>query len=152
MDAGLIEAAEVLEDSIEEADHVRRAASIEVAAPVIDDVEQRLDAVRGRVAAYFGVTLTGREGAGFLRYRPGGFYLPHRDRASVASWPGAARRRITVVVFLNSSEFRGGLLRVGGRAIMPEAGTMAAFASDTLHEVTPVEGGVRDTVVDWFLD
>jgi predicted 2-oxoglutarate/Fe(II)-dependent dioxygenase YbiX len=27
---------------------------------------------------------------------------------------------------------------------------LVAFPADTLHEVTPVEGGHRDTVVDWF--
>ena len=152
MDGGAIEAAEVLADDIEEADHVRRAASIEIDTAVVDDVEGRLDGARDSVAAFFGIALTGREGAGFLRYGPGGFYRPHQDRAVIESWPGAARRRVTAVVFLNSAEFTGGQLRVGDRNITPETGMLAAFAADLVHEVTMVDGGVRDTVVDWFLD
>jgi predicted 2-oxoglutarate/Fe(II)-dependent dioxygenase YbiX len=27
---------------------------------------------------------------------------------------------------------------------------LAAFLAETLHEVTPVGEGVRDTVVDWY--
>ncbi len=150
MDAGLVEAAEVLDEDIEAQDDVRRAESIDVDDRILEDVERRLDEARARVGQFFALPLTGREGAGFLRYGPGGFYRPHRDRAIVATWPGAALRRVTAVVFLNSGEFTGGLLRVGGQPITPEAGMLAAFLAETIHEVTPVRGGVRDTVVDWY--
>ncbi len=150
MDAGVVEPAEVLAEDIETQDDVRQAASIEIEARILDDVEQRLDEARGRIGEFFALSLTGREGAGFLRYGPGGFYRPHRDRATVGAWPGAARRRVTAVVFLNSGEFTGGLLRVGGQPIAPEAGMLAAFLAETIHEVTPVRGGVRDTIVDWY--
>jgi SM-20-related protein len=151
MDAGVTEAAEVLSTGIDERDDVRRAASIEVDARVLEEVERRLDGELDRVSAFFGMPLTGREGAGFLRYAPGGFYRPHRDRATVSSWPGAARRRVTAVVFLNAGGFSGGVLRVGDRTITPETGLLAAFRAETLHEVTTVSGGVRDSVVDWYL-
>ena len=38
------------------------------------------------------------------------------------------------------------------RDIHPRAGTLVAFLSSTLHEVTPVTAGVRDTVVDWLYE
>jgi SM-20-related protein len=152
MDAGIVEAAEVLSTGIDERDDVRRAASIDVDAQILEEVERRLDAELDRVSAFFGTPLTGREGSGFLRYAPGGFYRPHRDRATVDSWPGAARRRVTAVIFLNAGGFSGGVLHIGDYAITPEAGMLAAFRAETLHEVTMVSGGVRDTVVDWYLD
>jgi predicted 2-oxoglutarate/Fe(II)-dependent dioxygenase YbiX len=150
MDAGVVEPAEVLDVHIEALGVVRRAESIDVDARILDDVERRLDEARGRIGEFFALPLTGREGAGFLRYRPGGFYRSHVVRAIVRAWPGAALRRVTVVVFLNSGEFTGGLLRVGGQPIAPEAGMLAAFLAETVPEVTPVRGGVRDTVVDWY--
>jgi predicted 2-oxoglutarate/Fe(II)-dependent dioxygenase YbiX len=117
------------------------------------------------VAGNFGVTLTSREGASFLRYPPGGLYRPHRDRAVVASWPDAARRLVAVVVFLNSSRaidvaggFDGGVLRLfaDGEApfveVHPRAGTLVAFRADRLHEVTPVRHGTRETIVDWYYE
>lgn len=152
MDLGDADTAEVLADVIEEELDVRRAASVDVESAIIDLVEQRLDAAVEQVAAFFGAPIRGREGAGFLRYPDGGFYRPHRDRGTVAAWPGAARRLVTAVVFLNNAEFTGGLLRVDGVDVVPERGLFAAFPAATLHEVTPVRGGVRDTVVDWYLD
>jgi predicted 2-oxoglutarate/Fe(II)-dependent dioxygenase YbiX len=155
MDLGSTEAAEVLDGGtagrIALRDEVRRAASIEVEQGVLDRIERRLDGQRDATGAYFGLTLTGREGTGFLRYRDGDFYRPHRDRGHIDAWPGAALRQVTVVVFLNDSGFTGGILRVGGTAVPPEAGTLVAFPSGTLHEVTTVLGGIRDTVVDWYL-
>jgi predicted 2-oxoglutarate/Fe(II)-dependent dioxygenase YbiX len=163
MDAGLTETAEVLDEEIEVRDEVRRVASIEVDPAIVAEVEQRFDGQREPIAAFFGVALAGREGAGFLRYADGGFYRAHRDRASVASWPDAARRAIALVVFLNGSRdqdpegaFGGGALRLfaGHDAIdvVPRRGTLVAFPADLLHEVLEVVGGTRDTIVDWLYD
>ena len=133
---------------------VRRATSIEVDPETLENVEGRLDAHRDTIAAFFGVTLVGREGVGFLRYGPGGFYRPHRDRADLPSWPGAARRAVAIVIFLND-EFTGGTLRVLDDEpidVLPRAGSLVAFPATALHEVVPVRTGTRDVIVDWFLD
>lgn len=129
----------------------RRAISIEVDAGTLDGVERRLDEHRETIAAFFDLPLTRREGAGFLRYGPGGFYRPHRDRADMTSWPGAAERRVALVLFLND-DFAGGTLRLLDTStdVVPRAGALVAFPAETLHEVLPVSTGTRDVVVDWF--
>ena len=156
MASGTPEPAEIIDDAITLAIAVRRTSSIEVDDDTVALVEAAFDRARPDVAAFHGVTLTGREGAGFLRYTTGGFYRPHRDRATVDAWPAAARRRIALVLFLND-DFAGGALRLlpereAPVTITPRAGTLVAFDADTLHEVLPVTSGTRETVVDWLLD
>ena len=155
MDAGRSDQAEVLDSDFEARTSERQAISIEITAPVVDEVEGWLDELAPELELFFGVSLTEREGAGFIRYPDGGFYGLHRDRANVPSWPDAARRRIAVVVFLNAS-FDGGVLKLLFDEqvidVVPEAGVLVAFPADILHEVTPVAGGVRDAIVDWWYD
>jgi PKHD-type hydroxylase len=164
MDAGVSEQAEVLGDGIELAEEARRASQIEVPEAILDVIEACLDAQRDAIGAFFGRPIRSREGVSLLRYEPGGFYRPHIDRADVPSWPEAADRDVTVVLFLGTSqdreadgEFEGGLLRIfpDSRGAVPveiaaTRGTLVAFPSDMVHEVTPVTSGRRDTIVDWF--
>jgi predicted 2-oxoglutarate/Fe(II)-dependent dioxygenase YbiX len=164
MDAGATEPAAVLHDAVDVELEARRASDVEVGREVIALVESQLDASRDAVAAFYRLTLRGREGCGFLRYDAGGFYGPHVDRADLPSWPDAARRAITMVVFLNSSddaaragEFGGGVLRVFSRGldgepvdIVPRRGLLVAFPAALPHEVTVVTHGRRDAIVDWF--
>lgn len=164
MDAGVPDPAEVLGAGIVSLDDVRRAESLDVSPEVLALVEARLDRERDRIARHFGLTLTDREGTGFVRYQPGGFYRAHVDWSDSPAWPGAARRRVAAVVFLNASrawdphgEFDGGVLRLlpDGSAeapidIVPRRGTLVAFPATLPHEVTTVENGVRAAAVDWF--
>ncbi len=167
MDRGTAEPAEVLDPDVALDREARRASSIEVDPATLAAIEATLDAARDAVGAYYRLPLVSREGAGFLRYGPGGFYRRHRDRAIDAAWPGASQRLIALVVFLNSSrsesregEFSGGDLLifpespdVAGRepiTVTPCEGSLVAFHAATLHEVRPVAGGMRDVVVDWY--
>jgi predicted 2-oxoglutarate/Fe(II)-dependent dioxygenase YbiX len=163
MDAGTPEPAEVLDADVRLDERVRHATLIEVDDETRRLLERHVDAVRPRVADHFCAPVTEREGLGIARYPDGGFFKPHRDRGEVASWPGASRRRIAVVVFLNSCQdvdaagaFTGGALRLfdddgqGWLDIHPRGGTLVAFPATTLHEVRPVRGGMRDAIVDWF--
>ena len=164
MDAGVREESEVLGSETEPRLDIRRAETIEVERAVLALVEERLDRYRDRVARHFGLTLTAREGPGFVRYLEGGFYRPHVDRADSPAWPDAARRQVAAVVFLGSSTaaddagcFDGGTLRLfaGDAAsalvdVVPRRGTLVAFPATMLHEVTVVQRGVRDAIVDWY--
>jgi len=163
MDAGTAEEAEVLADTFEIQDRVRRALQIEVADTVMAMVDATFDMVREPIARFYGMPLQGREGTSFLRYETGGFYRRHVDRAQVPLWPLTARRLLTLVLFLESAReaeqaggFSGGLLRLypeGQRQpvdITPTRGTLVAFPAQMPHEVTRVTAGRRDTIVDWF--
>jgi predicted 2-oxoglutarate/Fe(II)-dependent dioxygenase YbiX len=166
MDLGTPEAAEILDRSIELQQDVRRTSHIEVDRDTLSRLEQTLDAQHERVEGFFGLRLPSREGVSLLRYSAGGFFKPHRDRGDADSWPDAARRRVSLVLFLCSSReieargtFSGGALRVHAddahaswQDIHPRAGTLVAFLSTTLHEVLPVHDGIRDAVVDWCYD
>jgi predicted 2-oxoglutarate/Fe(II)-dependent dioxygenase YbiX len=150
MDRGVMEPAEVLADEIERQDEVRRAANVEVDPATLHAIERRLDEQRDTIGAFFDVPVTGREGPSFLRYREGSFYRQHTDRGHLPSWPAAALRRITVVVFLNAGDYRGGVLRIDGTDVRAEAGMLVAFSAAAPHEVTTVAAGTRDAIVDWF--
>lgn len=167
MDQGTAEPAEVLEPGVTLDVEVRRAFSIEVDPATLVAIEAKLDAARDAVGAYYRLPLVKREGAGFLRYAPGGFYRPHRDRAIDAAWPGASERLIALVVFLNSSrsgrahgDFSGGELLIFPEpseapsrepmTVTPREGFLVAFHAAVLHEVRPVIGGMRDVIVDWY--
>jgi predicted 2-oxoglutarate/Fe(II)-dependent dioxygenase YbiX len=154
MELGRAEQAEILAEGPAIEDAARNALSIEVDASALEAVEAALDAARPVVAERCGLVLTDREGAGFIRYRPGGFYRRHRDRATDSAWPGAALRRVSVVLFLNSGDFTGGeLVLYPGRepiVVTPREGTLVAFDAAMPHEVQPVAGGIRDVVVDWY--
>ena len=177
MDRGTAEPAEVFDPDASLDLDARRAASIDIDPVTLECVEEVLDAARAAIAAYYHLALVSREGPGFLRYGPGGFYRRHRDRAEgevdpvLPAWPGAARRLVSLIVFLNSSrarpaagEFSGGELLIypesdavagsvagsEGITVAPCRGSLVAFDAATLHEVRPVVGGIRDVIVDWY--
>jgi predicted 2-oxoglutarate/Fe(II)-dependent dioxygenase YbiX len=162
MDAGVREPSEVIDDDMTVVEAVRRASHIEVPPAVFELIDAHLDRLRDAIGAFFEWPLEGREGVNLLRYDPGGFYKPHVDKADLPAWPPAARRAFTVVLFLESSRdadsvggFSGGLLRLFPEDaepvdIVPRRGLLVAFPAETVHEVSPVVGGHRDTVVDWF--
>jgi predicted 2-oxoglutarate/Fe(II)-dependent dioxygenase YbiX len=153
MDRGRSSPAEIFADGFHVDEESRRAFDVEVDAAVVTEVQRAIDGIRPPVARFFDLTLGGEEGPGFLRYPRGGFYRVHRDVA-----PGCDDefpRRISVVVFLTTAgeECEGGSLRLyepGAVDVIPRAGTLVAFSSETPHEVLPVTAGVRDAIVDWF--
>ena len=164
MDAGVPEPAEILGDTFAADDEVRRATHIEIDDDTMALLEGRLDDAIESIAQFFKIGLTGREGASILRYASGGFFRAHKDRAHTTVWPGAAKRRIAVVVFLTTSRqsdslgsFSGGTLRLfpdealtPSVDVHPRARTLVAFPATILHEVTTVRHGTRDAIVDWY--
>jgi len=168
MDRGMAEPAEVFDPCANPDQNARRAASIDIDDATLDAVEATLDAGRDAVAAHYRLSLVSREGPGFLRYGPGGFYRRHRDRAVETAWPDAARRLVSLIVFLNNSrarpdpgEFSGGELVIFPEpsdvpvasetiTVVPRQGALVAFDASMPHEVRPVRGGTRDVIVDWY--
>jgi predicted 2-oxoglutarate/Fe(II)-dependent dioxygenase YbiX len=166
MRRGIAEPAEVLEAVEGVAYLARRALEIEVDFGTLAIVESRLDDARDGIGARHGLWLTDREGSGFLSYGPGGHYRRHVDRAFDETFPEASRRKVSAVLFLNSS---GPILQPGGFSggelviypervseagdsvvVVPTEGTLVTFLSATAHEVRAVTAGVRDVVVDWY--
>lgn len=165
IDRGRATSAEIYDNGYLVDEQVRKTYDIDVEPEIVGEVEHALAGVRAEVSRFFGTTLTGTEGPGFLRYPPGGFYRAHLDRLEN---PGDEfPRLISVVLFLSSAaagtgegRCEGGALRLYGVIdpgdeavpldIAPAAGTLVAFPSDVLHEVLPVTAGVRDAIVDWF--
>lgn len=160
-DAGQ-EAAEVYGSSAPVNLSIRTAWEVALADVDAAGVARRMADLRGACADHFGVALDACEEPTFLAYRTGGFYRPHRDRAtrSDESAGGARARQVSMVLFLNDDYTGGDLTLYGlvdgtawrdyGFAVHPEPGLLIAFRSDLLHEVTPVISGERYTVVSWF--
>jgi Rps23 Pro-64 3,4-dihydroxylase Tpa1-like proline 4-hydroxylase len=97
---------------------------------------------------YYGVSELETTDVGIVRYKPGGFYKPHRDSSldSITS-----RRVLTVVLYLNSRF-------TGGRTLFPEldhferptSGTCVMFLSSLLHSGEALKTGSKIAVVGWL--
>ena len=103
MDAGVREPTEVIDDEMELRRRRPSRLAYRGAAGGLRADRSHLDAQREAIGAFFERELDGREGVNLLRYEPGGFYKPHADSADMPAWPPAARRAVTVVLFLESS-------------------------------------------------
>jgi predicted 2-oxoglutarate/Fe(II)-dependent dioxygenase YbiX len=147
---------------------VRRVSCVEADAEFRAPIRKNMFEILPRMADHFKMPLEGFEGLQFLVYFPGGFYKQHRDNSDDPQAREAARRRrISVVIFLNSEAagpspgcYGGGELTFYG--LMPDAawkcgfpltgspGLLIAFQSDVVHEVTPVLHGMRLTIATWI--
>lgn len=146
---------------------VRRAFEVDVPQDLTDAVESRLPRLGAELEEHFGIRLREPEAPAYLRYPQGAFYLPHTDRRKTPDESDTHRRAISVVLFVNGPgedpPFEGGRLRFYGLLgegalaelgidVEPQGGTLIAFPSTLLHEVTRIESGVRCSVVGWFLE
>lgn len=149
---------------------MRRTRLVSVPPGIISGFGKRLDAWQPRLADHFQVKLVAHETLQFLRYTQGDHFRAHVDRVDDAPASSEfARRRVSVVVFLNASgkedregDYAGGNLVLYGLlagekwkqfgAVVPSSpGMLVAFSSDLRHEVTAVTSGMRATVVSWYL-
>jgi predicted 2-oxoglutarate/Fe(II)-dependent dioxygenase YbiX len=144
---------------------VRRAWEVSLPDALELALLERLDSLRGELECWWQRPLERCDGLAALRYPAGAFYRTHRDVSGEAGPLGLHRRAVSVVVFVNSgdgqpgAEFSGGALRLhelvdgdeDGLDVRPEAGTLVAFPSSLLHEVTRVERGERYSLVAWLM-
>ena len=147
----------------------RRAKHMEVDAPTMSCVEERLRGLKPALESHFHLVLTGCETPQFLIYREGDFFRQHLDHGRELDDPQYLRdRRVSAVVFLNGQAeepgpdaYCGGSLKLYGLIDDPlwkacgfpligEPGLLVAFRSDVLHEVETITHGERYTIVSWF--
>jgi predicted 2-oxoglutarate/Fe(II)-dependent dioxygenase YbiX len=146
-------------------DHeVRRAWEVDLPDPLHDEVVARINALVAELEERFSRRLRPCEAVAALRYPPGAFYRSHRDRGTQPDADGIHRRAVSIVIFVNGAGtmpgFTGGCLRfheiedaaTGVLDIVPVPGTLVAFPSTALHEVTEVTVGTRLTLVTWLLE
>ena len=145
----------------------RSTVKVNVPESAASYVRDKLLAKCEEFARRFGVEVKDCQEPSFLVYKPGDFFEPHRDLTQSENAPAnIRRRRISVVVFLNDDsggegEYEGGELAFYGLLDDPRcqniaipvrgrAGMLVAFRSEVLHQVFPVIGGERFTIVTWF--
>ena len=147
----------------------RKTRWAEVSPEASGMLVDRMTKLLPEVSERFEVEVTGVQNPQFLKYQEGDFFRRHSDNHHGENAAEFARQRqVSAVVFLNeeSSEpaadtYEGGALTLyglmddgqGGSIGLPvkgEAGSLIAFPSEMLHEVTAVSRGERYTVVTWF--
>ena len=133
---------------------IRKTTSLHPADQTLRRIHERLSRQKSALENHFGTRLTDCERPQFLRYEKGDFFVRHQDgNAHQLDFDHLRVRRISIVVFLNDS-FSGGRLNFCDPttefALGGETGLLVAFTADTFHEVLPVTGGERFTIVSWF--
>jgi SM-20-related protein len=156
-------------DEIDE--HHRRTKLAQVTDDSRSLVMRRLFEIMPLVNEHFNTTLVDCQKPQFLVYREGDFFRLHADNDhddSAAPW--LKERKISAVAFLNAESekpaadcYGGGALTFygllgeapqGGLIGLPvtgKAGSLIAFPSGTLHDVSVVSHGERCTLVTWFV-
>jgi len=142
----------------------RRNDSLLVPSDTREQITASFTDAMAKVGAHFSRTLTVCQPLEFLRYGPGDCFLAHTDSAPAGSGsPEQNRRAISMVLFANGQgpgegQFGGGELTLCvfgtnvnfGIDLAPEAGLLVAFPSSMMHEVLPVESGIRCSVTGWI--
>lgn len=87
----------------------------------------------------------------FTEYKaPGEFYSEHMDKV----WNGVSRKLSIVVQLTDPEKYKGCELKIntGGEptVLKKDQGTVFAFPSYIMHQVTPVTKGTRHTLVAWI--
>jgi PKHD-type hydroxylase len=120
-----------------------------------DDSEQLYRKITDFILAgnqnWFGYDLTSIESLQYSIYNVGSFYEKHTD--SFHETYEKPRKLSFVIQLTDEDEYTGGatLLWTGAKPhqIMKKKGSMTLFPSYTLHEVTPIESGLREALVGW---
>ena len=144
---------------------VRKVSRVKISSNTSDYVSRMLFDCREKIERHFGVSINECEDAQFLHYRAGDFFVAHQDGNTHLIFDDSRFRKISLVIFLNAQTeepapetYQGGDLVFHGsfpnyshrQTVKPLAGKLVAFRAETTHEVIPVEGGERFTIVSWF--
>jgi hypothetical protein len=138
----------------------RKARLVDLDDDAGEVILSRLDAIRPEVEQVTGDRYSGLRPPQWLLYGEGHFHKPHQDYYEEEHW----ERRISLLTFLNGESeddepgtFSGGQLVLYGLfgekrgiPISGEPGLLIGFRANTVHEVRPVTGGRRYTVLSWL--
>ena len=141
--------------------NVRRTLRVRPSDETVTLITTRLWSYREAVEQHFDVALSECEEPQFLRYRKGDFFVAHQDGNTGLLQLDTERRRVSTVIFLNSSSKLAEPDSYGGGSLVftnyndkfsaeAEPGMLIAFRSETTHEVTPVTHGERYSIASWY--
>jgi predicted 2-oxoglutarate/Fe(II)-dependent dioxygenase YbiX len=101
--------------------------------------------VKPLIKKILGVNLYEHSGTQFLRYPPGGHYIPHQDASTDLLY-----RYFTVVCYLND-DFEGGHTWFPSlsHSVVPQAGKAVVFPSRFYHCAKPVIRGEKFVIISW---
>jgi SM-20-related protein len=137
-------------------ERVRKAARVMPSRETVELVRRRLLERKGQVEGHFQISLSDCEDPQFLRYQVGDFFVAHQDgNTPLLQFDRDRVRIVSAVIFLSQQSaalapgtYCGGSLVFSGPLIDPsyretrlvagETGTLIAFRSETMHEVTTV--------------
>ncbi len=152
-------------------ENVRRTKYVRLSSKRRAALEDRFQALRPEVEAFFGLQLDRCSGTQLLAYQPGDYFRAHQDAPDDPNQPcppELRRRKVSAILFLNGQakkpkqgEYGGGSLifpglldgkgaQGSGIAVVPEPGLFVAFLSTVWHRVDEVTTGTRYTLVTWF--
>ncbi|MBW8708470.1 MAG: 2OG-Fe(II) oxygenase [Alphaproteobacteria bacterium] len=125
--------------------------------PATEHVYRRLEeAVLELNARFFRFDLSGLAMLQYALYGgpEGGHFDWHKDYGRDASDPAQEPRKLTLSLQLSeASDYKGCDLQVRGGNLIDTAprarGTLVAFPANVLHQVTPIESGIRRSLVIW---
>lgn len=115
----------------------------------LGDINERVKNTLRDTFNFGGMEVTGLGSFQFTEYKIGEFYRWHTDRDSSAFY-----NRFASTVILLNKDYEGGVLEIKNSEgeiipITQKVGTLYIFDSNLLHQVTPVESGVRYSLVNW---
>jgi PKHD-type hydroxylase len=125
--------------------------------PQTDVLYRRLEAaVLEMNARFFRFDLSGLAMFQYALYggTEGGHFDWHKDYGRDASDPAQEPRKLTLSLQLSDgADYKGCDLQVRGGNLIDtaprERGTLVAFPANVLHQVTPIESGLRRSLVIW---
>ncbi|MBA2587864.1 MAG: 2OG-Fe(II) oxygenase [Alphaproteobacteria bacterium] len=125
--------------------------------PETESVYSRLEqAVLDLNERFFRYDLSGLAMLQYARYGgpEGGHFDWHKDYGRDASDPSQEPRKLTLSLQLSDpSDYQGCELQIRAGNLIDTAprarGTLVAFPANVLHQVTPIESGVRRSLVIW---
>jgi SM-20-related protein len=156
----------LVSESYTSSDHVCHVHCIRLDKETRAPVRRRLFELLPSLEDHFKIKLKGFQKPQYMVYSVGDSYKRHRDGAPDGSEYLRARKLSAVILLNNESEkpaencFGGGQLAFYG--LLPNAswecglplnsvaGLLIAFRPEVVHEVMPVDHGMRFSIATWF--